>query len=120
MEIGKSEAHILDQAHRNNMPIPDKIKNAPELLPGLDLYFVAFMELSTCRTVGMGEGPIPWTAMRDYAIDHLGVEEGIEFDRFVSLIRGMDIAYLEYQDKKRDSDAKANKGRSDSRVPKKG
>lgn len=49
------------------MPIPDKIKNAPELLPGLELYITAFYMLSSDRHMGMEAGRIPWTAVARYA-----------------------------------------------------
>lgn len=55
------------------MPIPDKIRNAPQLRLGLELYLEAFYDLNSCRQSGWGLSPIPWTAMRDYA-------EAFDFD----------------------------------------
>ena len=75
------------------MPLPDKIKNKPLLRVGLDFYWRAFWELSTDRHIGMAEGPIPWTAMNHWALRNGVVGE--EFDRFVLLIKAMDVAYLE-------------------------
>lgn len=50
------------------MPIPDAIKNAPSIPEGMEVFLVAFIELSTCRSITMGGlGPIPWTAINEYA-----------------------------------------------------
>lgn len=59
------------------------------------MYYKAFMELSTCRAIGMMSGPIPWTAVNTYA-----VREGFtgdDYEQFVLLVRMMDVVYLEYQ-----------------------
>lgn len=50
----------------------------------------AYFELATCRPVGMGLGPIPWTAIHEYA-EANGVQDG---ERFVRLIRAMDREIL--------------------------
>lgn len=76
---------------------PDAIKDAPDLLKGLDLYYDAFFELGTCRG-GMG-GPIPWTAMRQYA-ESVGIEDGEDFDMFVYLIRVMDNEWSMFNEEK--------------------
>ena len=34
---------------------------------GLEWYMTAFRDLSSCRSLGMGLGPIPWTAIEAYA-----------------------------------------------------
>lgn len=64
----------------------------------MELYYTAFLELSTCRAIGMAAGPIPWTAMEAYA-DKLGLVED-DFERFTVLVRALDSEYLEYQAKK--------------------
>ena len=49
------------------MPIPEKIKNAPELYMGLQLFFNAFTDLSSSRGAsGLSEGLIPWWVIQDY------------------------------------------------------
>lgn len=48
------------------MPIPDRILNAPLLPACLEFFVNAFWELSTCRSSGMGLGPIPLTAIFEY------------------------------------------------------
>ena len=65
---------------------------------GLELYFTAFMELSTCRAFGFGAGPIPWSAIRDYATAH-ELEEDQTQELFFFTMR-MDRAYLEYNSSK--------------------
>lgn len=77
---------VLEACRDRGSPLPEALQNAPELLPGLDLYYDAFFALNSCRG-GMG-GPIPWTAIREYA-SYLAMGED-EFDRLVLLIREME------------------------------
>jgi hypothetical protein len=83
--------------------IPDPILNAPELDPGLFLYWTAFWELQTCRTMGFsGAGPIPWTVLQEYADRH-------EFDPdqrelLVYFIGMMDHTYQKWVSKEQDKD----------------
>jgi len=74
------------------MPLPDFIKNEPELLPGLEIYLKAFWDLSTCRQMGMGLGPIPWLSIQEY-VTILGGDEDFQED-FCHYIRRMDGEYL--------------------------
>lgn len=106
LEQGKTEALILEQARKNRMPVPKRIQNAPELRPGLHYYYYAFVELSTCRNLGMGEGCIPWSAVREYALSE-GLGED-DFDRLLILVRGMDIEYLDYQKRKQKAESKSH------------
>lgn len=89
----------MEQARKQNLPLPDKIKNAPILLPGLQFYYQAFLDLSTCRPLGMPEGPIPWSAINIYAERQDLTDD--DYERFFTLLRAMDAAYLDYRDKKR-------------------
>jgi len=79
-------------------PLPKRIQNAPQLEMGLELYWEAFWDLSTCRAVGMGAGPIPWLAIRDYGLT-FGLDEDQQED-LVYLVRMMDNAYLTHQSEK--------------------
>lgn len=88
------------------MPIPNKIKNAPTLDMGLELFFNAWFELTSTRPVGMGTGPIPWNVVQDYA-------ERFDFDDFQTealhyYMGAMDTVYFEYQEIK--NKAIGNKG----------
>ena len=84
---------------RRGLPLPERIKNAPELAPGLGIYLRAFYELDSCRPVGMGEGPIPWTAVEDWCRS-LGLDEE-ERDDVHYLVRRLDNAYLKHRESKR-------------------
>lgn len=98
----KQEELVLKQCRDWGDPLPDYIRNAPELLPGLELYMQAFHRLSTCRQVGMGLGPVPWTAVVQYgSMQELGQDQ---LEALHYHMARMDEAYLGYlaetQDKK--------------------
>jgi hypothetical protein len=75
--------------------LPDSIKEAPELLPGLALYYGAFWDLCSCRQVGMGEGPISWLAVDAYASAR-GFDED-QRDDLHAFIPAMDQAYMKHK-----------------------
>lgn len=54
-------------AIRHGQPVPDRIMNAPELTPGLELYLSAFFDLDSERSHGNGPMPIPWSSIKSYA-----------------------------------------------------
>lgn len=113
LQQGAHEAKIVEQAQKLGMPLPAVMANKPRLLMGLDFYWRAFWELSTDRDIGMAEGPIPWTAMNQWAIRYNIVN--YEFDRFVILIKGMDSVYIDHrtkQHKKKLSSASKGGGKS--------
>lgn len=83
---------------REGRPLPERIQNAPQLHLGLQLYYDAFFELNTCRTVGMGLGPIPWTAVIDYARAFEFDDE--QTDSLIYFVREMDAAFLAQKNKK--------------------
>jgi hypothetical protein len=90
------------------MPLPERIANKPEIKPGLELYWKAFQDLSSDRDVGMGVGPIPWTAMHNWAArNHI---RGDDFERLVMVLRGLDAVYMDKQGKK----ARGKMGKSKS------
>lgn len=97
LEHGEHEETIREQCRVNKMPLPDFIQSKPNLRLGLEFYWKAFWELSTCRAVGMGEGPIPWDALHSYGLRYLIT--GDEFDRFVTMIKALDVEYLTYRHK---------------------
>ena len=84
---------------REGLPLPERIKNAPTLEIGLELFYTAFFELGTCRQLGMAEGPIPWTAIDIYCNSYTIVSE--QREDMHMFIRSMDNAYLKYQESKR-------------------
>lgn len=79
--------------------MPRKIADAPELWPGLEVYFEAWMQMDSCRQVGMSIGPIPWTAIEQYA-------KAMDLDdqqtaRMHRLLRAMDRVYLDWVNKRK-------------------
>ena len=72
--------------------MPDAIRDAPELRQGLELFYEAFWELSSCRSVGMAMSQIPWLAINTYA-NHLEIYGEQRQDLYYH-IRNMDEAYL--------------------------
>lgn len=77
----------------------------PELGP-LGLFVEAFLELSSCRSIGMGLGPIPFTAVKDYFSIY---PIGEDFDEFLYLIRRMDDTYLKDQASKQKAEESKSK-----------
>lgn len=96
--MGKAEARILKDCYTWHREIPDRIKNAPELHLGLELYLEAFMELNTCRSVSWSAGPIPWSAVQDYGMTFEFAADEMEDLHYH--IRRMDAAFLDQQDSK--------------------
>ena len=89
------EQKILEDCYRLRRPLPQAIREAPELNLGLEFAYQAFWELTTCRPVGFGVGAIPWSAIREYALAY-GVDEEEDFSEFTLLIRAMDRVYVDH------------------------
>lgn len=96
--VGQAEQRIIQDCYRRKRPLPERIANAPDLLTGLELFFEAFIELNTCRMVGWGPGPIPFTAIADYAA-FLGLTVEETEDLFYH-VRKMDEAFLKWNARK--------------------
>jgi hypothetical protein len=99
MEQGPVERNIIRDCMRRGLPLPDRIQNAPVLAPGLGLYLRAFYDLDSCRPIGMGEGPIPWSAIEQWC-QALDLDEE-ESDDVHTLVRRLDNAYLRHREAKR-------------------
>lgn len=87
-------------AFYENLVATNKIK--PEHLrpdvTGFGFYIDAFRELSTCRPSSFDVGPIPFTAVVEYAkIFEVGPDD---FEEFLYVIRAMDSEFLKAQNKK--------------------
>lgn len=79
--------------------LPDAIKNAPELLPGLSLYLTGFFDLTAERQIGFGSvGAIPFTAIIRYC-ELYDLDAEIT-ESFVFHIRKMDQAYIKRETSK--------------------
>jgi hypothetical protein len=91
---GDGPTYVADAQKGNEFAI-EYLKKAPRLLH--PLYWEAFNDLSTERNSGgMGIGPIPRSAMRQYADEELGLTRP-ERDAFMWIIRQLDIKYLNNQ-----------------------
>ena len=85
---------IRQQCMQFGMPLPDALKNPPELMPGLDFYLNAFYALNSCRSVGMALGPIPWTSMMEYAKMYCTTEDSTE--DLLYHVKNLDETYLNW------------------------
>lgn len=94
LEMGSVERRIVQESYARRQPLPPRIANAPQLAIGLELYYLAYMEISTCRSVGMTAGPIPWTSVQDYATAFDFDEEQTE--NLHVYVRAMDKAFLDH------------------------
>lgn len=95
---------------RENRPLPDRIANAPSLLPGLELYYGAFMDLMATRRFGDmgGISPIGWDVVQYY-----GVSNGFNADQMEALhyhVKTLDSRYIAHYTKKNSKSNKAMKG----------
>lgn len=107
--MGKDEKTLLDLAARQNMPIPDRISNAPELLPGLQLYMDCFNDLNHSRFNSSGcIGRIHYNLIDLWCDNNLVV--GDQKLDVVELVGRMDCVYVSWQIEamKRLAKAKAN------------
>jgi hypothetical protein len=96
LEQGPVEQDIIKQAFLMRMPVPEKIRNAPQLRLGLELYLEAFYDLNSCRPAAWGIAPIPWTAMRDYA-DAYDFEDD-QRERLMRHVPLLDQAFRRYHE----------------------
>lgn len=76
------------------MPLPEAIRNAPELCAGLELFYQGFLDLATHRQASLGTSWIPTLAIFDYC-DRIGLE-GEQRQDFVDVIKRLDFHYLEW------------------------
>jgi hypothetical protein len=79
-------------------PIPDRIKNKPYVKYGHEFWWQAYMDLSTERINGMGEGAIPWSAVMRYGM-HYGCNF-FDLEDLWEIVKHMDVAYLKHREKK--------------------
>ena len=98
MTQGPFEQNIIEQCVRSGRPLPAKIKNAPTLHGGLELFYKAFLDLTSCRSIGEAYGQIPWTATRDWCNEH--DITGEQREDLYYLVRALDMEYLDIVRKK--------------------
>ena len=75
-------------------PPPESIQNAPELRPGLGLFYTAFLDLTGCRQLGDAMGPIDWIAIDRYCQRHS--IEGEQYEDMHYMISRMDLAFMSH------------------------
>lgn len=93
------EAWVIPLAVERNQPLPAWVDEEPDLEPLERFFLDAFWDLSTCRALGMVIGPIPTTAMREYA-DRYQLDWENSRD-FVTILREMDAGFLDWHRTKR-------------------
>lgn len=76
-----------------------------------EFYINAFSELSSCRQIGMGLGPIPFTAIAEYA----RIYKVDDISDFIYIIRVMDNAFLKGQNGNKTSRQEHNAQRPTNR-----
>jgi hypothetical protein len=86
---------------RFGMPLPDRIQNAPELNLGSELFYTGILELTSCRQMGMGIGPIPLLAILEYCLIN-GID-GEQREDFIWFIQRLDSKYIEWSKSRAES-----------------
>lgn len=105
--IGKHEKAIVRQALQANEPIPDKILNAPQLILGLEFFYLAFSDLDSTRTLGDNLQSISWLSINEYAkYNNLDDEQS---DRLHKYIRAIDNDHIKRIENERKSKMKTKK-----------
>lgn len=95
MEQGATEKAIIERSVKYNLPLPDAIKNAPELNFGLKFYYNAFLTLNKCRTILMGTvSPLTYFMYVDFCEKNDIIGE--QRDDFIDILTLVDEAYLEH------------------------
>ena len=79
----------MQECMLRHRPLPGCIQNAPTLFLGNELWYAAFLDLSSERELGWSTGPIRWTAICDYA-----EAWGLDLADLEYFIREMDKVYL--------------------------
>jgi hypothetical protein len=90
-----SEQQIIEQCVRAGWDLPEKITNAPSLSPGLELYYMGFMDLISSRH---GSSPIWWITVQEYC-ERAGCDEE-QTEAMHLHLRNMDAVYLKQVTKK--------------------
>lgn len=99
LKYSKVNLSIYQQAIKNNQPVPDFIKNKPEIKEkGLYFYLQAFFALETERNVGFAVSPIPILKIIEYG-RYLGYKNETHLDNFVYVMRQLDNVALKYYNK---------------------
>lgn len=101
------------------MPVPEPLRDPPEIEQGLEIYWVAYAEVSTDRPMGFGAAPIPWTAIQRWGEVHELNED--QMTLLHTFLRSMDAEFMAYYEEKekrknKSSGSIGKVGRSKSRM----
>jgi hypothetical protein len=112
---------MVKQMIKARAPLPQWFVDEPAIDPIEQTYLSSFVELQTCRGIGMELGPIPWRDTVEYA-DRLGLTGEIH-RTFVAVIRQLDNVYLTHLREKnaeeraeREADAAADQAETPARA----
>jgi len=87
LEWGKYERNLEDLVASGGES--KALENRPEI-DGVEWLWNAYIELSTCRPVGFGFAPIPWTAIQLYiAVNKLNGEDEELLNHCISTLDGI-------------------------------
>lgn len=100
LEQAGVEKMIIRQCLADGLPLPERMQNAPSLWLGLELYWAAFWDLTTCRAAGWSVAPIPWNSIKEYG-EMLELDEE-QTESLFYLVRAMDNAYMDYRARKKE------------------
>jgi len=95
LEQGPTEQKIIQMCIQSRRPLPEAIRDAPEVPLGLGLFFSGFLDLNDERSIGFSEGPIPRRAMREYCEEH-DLQDEVRED-FFYYTKMLDQVYLKHQ-----------------------
>lgn len=87
---------------RFGQPLPARIRDAPDLWLGNQLYYQGFLDLTSTRRVNMSVGPLSILSVMEYAMAY-GIE-GEQLEDFIWMLSRLDSKYLEWS---------KNRGKSD-------
>jgi len=106
LTLGAVEAREFKRAAARKRALPAVFAQAPEVPFGTQFLLEAFDELSTCRALGFGgAGPIPWTAVQQYAEAH-GYDDETR-DVLLEVVRALDLVYMNWMAERLKSDGDA-------------
>ena len=92
LEMEPIEQNIIKQAERFGQPIPDRIKNKPEIQTGLEFHLDAFFDLDSERSHAIALTAIPRSKIVDYAKEYELDED--QKERLLFYIRRMDNEHI--------------------------
>ena len=85
---------VIKAAKESGRPLPKSLRDVQPVQAHQKLYLLAFQDCTTCRQVGMGLGPIPWTAVREWCTAARLSE--IESDEVWFVVTRIDEAFLKH------------------------